>query len=175
MRAAANGSRPYSSFTITRVEDGSSFVSYGSNNDVDSMRLKGAKGPTITAQRVVAASLLAGFTYRVRYNPPPTSPSYIPPTIYLRMLDVGGCQGPLTVIMEPPPAATMQWLPGPNNMLAPCPGAARDATKSYRRAVCDGSRALVTFDIGSRAIMGVGRVDLGAAGSGSAACPVPSC
>ena len=60
---------------ITRVEDGASFTSFGTDNDNPKNTQASTAAPLY---RTLSASLLSGYTYRVTVIPAPTNPRFYP-------------------------------------------------------------------------------------------------
>ncbi|GJP51855.1 hypothetical protein CLOM_g10985 [Closterium sp. NIES-68] len=167
--------RPYSYVTFTRLQDNATFTSVGSDNDYDddfSRRYGGER----QLLRQVTATLLAGFSYRVSIQPSEVGPGFFYPTaVQLQMLDVGGCEGGLTVIMDTPPKSQdMQWRVVSNNPEAPCPGTPVNPSIAYTRSMCISGKPMLAFDIGSTAIRSIARIEL-TKSSGGTACPTARC
>ncbi|CAI5484165.1 unnamed protein product [Closterium sp. Yama58-4] len=168
--------RPYSYVTFTRLQDNATFVSVGSDNDYDNDFPKryGASRPLL---RQVTATLLAGFSYRVTIQRSEIGPAFFyPSSVQLLMLDVGGCTGGLTVIMDTPPnSPDKQWTVVSNNPEAPCPGSPVDPSIAYRRSACINGKPMLAFDIGSTAIRSIAMIELTKSTSGSATCTTARC
>ncbi|CAI7788686.1 unnamed protein product [Closterium sp. NIES-53] len=168
--------RPYSYVTFTRLQDNATFVSVGSDNDYDDDFPKryGTSRPLL---RQVTATLLAGFSYRVTIQRSEVGPGFFyPSTVQLMVLDVGGCTGGLTVIMDTPSnSQDKQWSVVSNNPEAPCPGTPVNSSIAYRRSACINGKPMLAFDIGSTAIRSIARIELAKSTSGSTSCTTARC
>ncbi|CAI5470023.1 unnamed protein product [Closterium sp. Yama58-4] len=167
--------RPYSYVTFTRLQDNATFVSVGSDNDYDDdfPQRYGASRPLL---RQVTATLLAGFSYRVTIQRSEIGPGFFyPSAVQLMMLDVGGCMGGLTVLMDTPlNSQDKQWSVVSNNPEAPCPGTPVNSSIAYRRSACISGKPMLAFDIGSTAIRSIARIELTKSTSGST-CTTARC
>eukprot|EP00475_Leptophrys_vorax_P004295 TRINITY_DN12561_c0_g1_i1.p2 TRINITY_DN12561_c0_g1~~TRINITY_DN12561_c0_g1_i1.p2 ORF type:complete len:177 (-),score=1.83 TRINITY_DN12561_c0_g1_i1:464-994(-) len=169
------GVHPYSSALITRVADGAAFTALGSSNDYfNKVPAPSGGNGTTSLLRAVTASLLAGFTYLVTLQPSPLPPFFLPSSLQLRLLDVGGCQGNLTVLLAAP-NATVQWRVTSGNKESPCVGSPRAPSSTTYRTACVKNQPVLALDVGPTAVRTVAQVELGSRGSAASTCPVTQC
>ena len=95
---------PFSYATFTRVQDGQSFPVWGSDN------VYALLPPTYLPQaRVLATSLLSGYTYAIRIQRSRLNWQFYPRSVEIWMMDSGGCRGQVELLVHAPNANT-QWV-----------------------------------------------------------------
>ncbi|GJP47806.1 hypothetical protein CLOM_g6978, partial [Closterium sp. NIES-68] len=142
--------RPYSYLKITRMDDGSSFLAYGTDND------KPGSGPagTTKKRRFLTASLLAGYTYRIEVVPAETNSNFYPSKMQLNVFDWLGCSGGVNIVIDSPNSKSKWRSDAPT---VPCSSA--NATRVYKEYACGNGKARLQLDVGASA-SGKGMTDL---------------
>ncbi|CAI5526904.1 unnamed protein product [Closterium sp. Naga37s-1] len=130
--------RPYSYLKITRMDDGTFFHAYGTDNDDPKRK------PSSSKRRFLTASLLAGYTYRIQIIAADTNSDFYPSKMQLNVFDWQGCSGSVRVVIDSPNSSSKWRADVPT---VPC--SAANETKVYKEYACGEGKSRLRLDIGA--------------------------
>ncbi|CAI5484157.1 unnamed protein product [Closterium sp. Yama58-4] len=137
--ARANTYRPFSYLKITRMDDGTFFHAYGTDNDDPN----GKPASSTNRRRYLTASLLAGYTYRIQIIPADTNSDFYPSKMQLNVFDWQGCSGSVRVVIDSPDSRSKWRADVPT---VPCTNA--NETKVYKEYACGDGKSRLRLDVG---------------------------
>ncbi|CAI5993437.1 unnamed protein product [Closterium sp. NIES-64] len=130
--------RPYSYLKITRMDDGTFFHAYGTDNDDPKRKAASSK------RRFLTASLLAGYTYRIQIIAADTNSEFYPSKMQLNVFDWQGCTGSVRVVIDSPNSSSKWRADVPT---VPC--SAANEMKVYKEYACGEGKSRLRLDIGA--------------------------